>query len=41
MKVQEIIFQVEEDPEVGYTAKALGYSIIYRRRNAGGSQGKY
>ena len=28
MKVQEIIFLVEEDAEGGYTAKALGYSIF-------------
>jgi len=25
--MKEIIFVVEEDPEGGYTAKALGYSI--------------
>ena len=25
--MKEIIFIVEEDPEGGYTAKALGYSI--------------
>lgn len=25
---KEIIFLVEEDPEGGYTAKALGYSIF-------------
>ncbi len=25
---EEIIFLVEEDPEGGYTAKALGYSIF-------------
>lgn len=24
----EMIFMVEEDPETGYTAKALGYSIF-------------
>jgi predicted RNase H-like HicB family nuclease len=28
MKVKEIIFLVEEDPEGGYTAKALDYSIF-------------
>ncbi len=28
MKVKEIIFIVEEDPEVGYNAKALGHSIF-------------
>ncbi len=28
MKVKEIIFMVEEDPEDGYTAKALGESIF-------------
>jgi len=28
MKVKEIIFMVEEDPEGGYTAKALGESIF-------------
>ena len=28
MKVKEIIFIVEEDPEGGYTAKALGQSIL-------------
>ena len=28
MKVKEIIFMVEEDPEGGYTAKALGHSIF-------------
>ncbi len=28
MKVKEIIFIVEEDPEGGYTAKALGESIF-------------
>jgi hypothetical protein len=27
MKVQEIIFMVEEDPEGGYNARALGQSI--------------
>ena len=41
MKVQEIIFQVEEDPEVGYTAKALGYSIFTEGETLGGFQGKY
>jgi hypothetical protein len=25
---KEIIFLIEEDPEGGYTAKALGYSIF-------------
>ncbi len=28
MKVKEIIFMVEEDPDGGYTAKALGESIF-------------
>ncbi len=28
MKVEEIIFMVEEDPEGGYNAKALGHSIF-------------
>jgi len=28
MKVKEIIFVVEQDPEGGYTAKALGESIF-------------
>ncbi len=28
MKVQEIIFVVEEDPEGGYNARALGQSIF-------------
>ncbi|MBC7320064.1 2-oxoisovalerate dehydrogenase [bacterium] len=28
MKLKEIIFIVEEDPEGGYNAKALGYSIF-------------
>ncbi|MCX7796176.1 MAG: 2-oxoisovalerate dehydrogenase [bacterium] len=28
MKLKEIIFVVEEDPEGGYNAKALGYSIF-------------
>ncbi len=28
MKVKEIIFLVEEDPEGGYTAKALEHSIF-------------
>jgi len=28
MKVKEIIFMVEEDPEGGYTARALGQSIF-------------
>jgi len=28
MKVKEIIFIVEEDPEGGYNARALGYSIF-------------
>lgn len=28
MKIKEIIFVVEEDPEQGYIAKALGYSIF-------------
>ncbi len=28
MKVKEIVFIVEEDPEGGYTASALGYSIF-------------
>ncbi|MBI2485812.1 MAG: 2-oxoisovalerate dehydrogenase [Deltaproteobacteria bacterium] len=28
MKVKEIIFMVEEDPEGGYNAKALGHSIF-------------
>lgn len=28
MKVNEMIFMVEEDPEGGYTARALGHSIF-------------
>jgi len=28
MKVKEIIFMVEQDPEGGYTAKALGQSVF-------------
>lgn len=28
MKIKEIVFVVEEDPEHGYIAKALGYSIF-------------
>jgi len=28
MKVKEIIFLIEEDPEGGYTAKALEHSIF-------------
>ncbi|MHB1664021.1 MAG: type II toxin-antitoxin system HicB family antitoxin [bacterium] len=28
MKANEIIFLVEEDPEGGFTAKGLGYSIL-------------
>ena len=28
MTVREIIFMVEEDPEGGYTARALGESIL-------------
>ncbi len=28
MKIKEIIFMVEEDPEGGYNAKALDYSIF-------------
>jgi len=28
VKVKEIIFIVEEDPEEGYTAQALGHSIF-------------
>jgi len=28
MKIKEIVFVVEEDPEQGYSAKALGYSIF-------------
>lgn len=28
MKSREIIFLVEEDPEGGYNARALGYSIF-------------
>ncbi len=28
MKVKEIVFIVEEDPEGGYTARALGFSIF-------------
>jgi len=28
MKIKEIVFIVEEDPEQGYTAKALDYSIF-------------
>ncbi|MFP4485046.1 MAG: 2-oxoisovalerate dehydrogenase E1 subunit beta [Spirochaetaceae bacterium] len=27
-RAEEIIFVVEEDPEGGYTARALGYSIF-------------
>ncbi len=36
MKVREIIFQVEEDPEGEYTAKALGYSIFTEGETLGG-----
>ena len=28
MKLKEIIFVVEEDPEGGYTAQAIGHSIF-------------
>jgi hypothetical protein len=28
MKLKEIMFVCEEDPEKGYTAQALGYSIF-------------
>ena len=28
MKIKEIMFMVEEDPEGGYTASALGHSIF-------------
>ena len=28
MKIKEIVFVVEDDPEQGYSAKALGYSIF-------------
>jgi len=28
MNIKEIVFMVEEDPEGGYTARALGYSIF-------------
>jgi predicted RNase H-like HicB family nuclease len=28
MNIKEIVFLVEEDPEGGYTARALGYSIF-------------
>ena len=28
MKLKDIIFIVEQDPEVGYTSQALGYSIF-------------
>ncbi len=28
MSIKEIIFMVEEGPEGGYTARALGYSIF-------------
>jgi predicted RNase H-like HicB family nuclease len=28
MKIKEIVFVVEEEPEQGYSAKALGYSIF-------------
>ena len=28
MKVQELIFLIEEDPEGGYSARALGQSIF-------------
>ena len=31
--MKEIIFIVEEDPEGGYTAKALGYSIYTEGEN--------
>lgn len=33
MKVKEIIFMVEEDPEGGYNAKALGFSIFTEAEN--------
>ncbi len=39
MKVREIIFQVEEDPEGEYTAKALGYSIFTEGKTLGGLRG--
>jgi len=28
MKIQELVFLVEDDPEGGYTARALGQSIF-------------
>ncbi len=38
MKLKEIIFIVEEDPEGGYTAQALGYSIFTEgERMSGGN----
>lgn len=33
MKLNEMIFMVEEDPEGGYTAKALGHSIFTEADN--------
>lgn len=32
--MSEVIFIIENSDEGGYTAKALRYSIIYRRRNS-------
>ena len=34
MEIKEVIFLVEEDPEGGYTAKALGYSVAYSKRRS-------
>jgi len=33
MDIKEIVFMVEEDPEGGYTARALGYSIFTEADN--------
>ena len=40
MKINEIIFLVEEDPEGGLTARALGYSIFTEADNLEDMKGK-
>lgn len=40
MKTKEIIFLVEEDPEGGLTASALGYSIFTEADNLEDLRGK-
>ena len=40
MNVKEIIFMVEEDPEGGYTARALGFSIFTEADTLGELKGK-